>query len=291
MTCRLPTRLSIYLAFFCLIAACERVVEVQIEESERRLVVEGRIELVKEAPGGAQSIRLTTTDAFFSNRAPPPATGALVIVSDGAGGVFSFVEAQPGRYETTDLLPRIGETYTLTVDYGGDTYRAVAELRAVPAIDSLYFLFEEETIIIEEEGFRATIDYVDPPGIANFYLWEQLVDGENVVPPDPGNAFNLVARDEFFDGQAISGYQPNHEVAIEPGQRAEVRQIALSREGHDYYRALFEQNALGSGNPFSIPPASVRGNVANLTRPDRFALGFFEAAEVSVAASSVPDNR
>ncbi len=174
------------------------------------------------------------------------------------------------------------------MQYDGDTYRAVADLRAVPAIDTLYFIFEEETILIEDEGFRVTIDYVDPPGVANFYLWEQLIDGQNVLPPDPGNAFNLVGKDEFFDGQAIFGYQPNHEVAFQSGQLATVRQIALSAEGHDYYRALFEQNALGSGSPFSIPPASVRGNVANITDPDRFALGFFEAAEVSIAEAVVP---
>ena len=114
------------------------------------------------------------------------------------------------------------------------------------------------------------------------------MDGENVIPPDPGNAFNLVSRDEFYDGQPVIGFQPNDEVALETGQLGTVRQIALSRSGYDYYRALLEQNALGSGNPFSIPPASVRGNVANLTRPERFALGFFEAAEVSVASATVP---
>ncbi len=104
------SRLSMCFVLAFPTAACERVIEVEIEESERRLVVEGRIELVKEAPGGVQSIRLTTTDAFFSNRAPPPATGAQVIVLDGAGGVFPFVETQPGLYETATLLPRIGET-------------------------------------------------------------------------------------------------------------------------------------------------------------------------------------
>lgn len=272
-----------------LAGGCERIVEVEIEAGERRLVVEGRIELVKQAPPGLQTIRLTTTDAFFSNRAAPPATGATVTVTSGSGVVSPFVEAEPGLYVTGDLLPEIGEVYTLSVGYLGDAYRASAELRPVAPIDSLYFIFEEKTIIIEEEGFRAAIDYADPPGERNFYLWEQLVDGVNIIPPDPGNAFNLVSEDEFYDGQAIIGFQPNDEVAIQPGQHAEVRQIALSPEAHDYYYALFEQNALGSGNPFSIPPASVRGNVENRTRPDRFALGFFEAAEVSRAEGIAPD--
>ncbi|MCG8468513.1 MAG: DUF4249 domain-containing protein [Gemmatimonadetes bacterium] len=271
------------------IFGCERVVDVEIPApAEPRLVVEGRIERVLEAPSGDQRIRLTTTDAFFSNREPPPAAGALVVVSDDAGGIFPFAESAPGLYTATDLEAVVGRTYSLEVEWNGETFAASAMLRGVPPIDSLYFVFEEETVIVEEEGFRATIDFSDPAGRENYYLWEQLVDGVNIIPPDPGNAFNLVSADEFYDGRRIVGFQPNDEVALQTGQRATVRQIALSREAHDFYLTLFEQNALGSGNPFSIPPANVRGNVRNLSRPDRPALGFFEAAEVSVAEAVVP---
>ena len=270
------------------LVGCERVVEVDIPEGERRLVVEGRIERIKEAPGSSQSIRLTTTDAFFSNAAAPPATGATVAVRDNQGGFFPFAESAPGVYVTNDLSPDIGIEYALEIEWDGELYAATVLMLAVPPIDSLYFIFEEETVIVEKEGFRATIDYSDPEGVENFYLWEQLVDGVNVIPPDPGNPFNLVSEDEFYDGRSVLGFQANDEVALQPGQRATVRQIALSRQGHDFYFTLFEQNALGSGNPFSIPPANVRGNVQNLTRPGVPALGFFEAAEVSVAEAVVP---
>ena len=87
----------------------------------------------------------------------------------------------------------------------------------------------------------------------------------------------------------MTAYQPNDEVAIVSGQSVEIRQIALSPDAYDYYVALFDQNALGSGDPFSIPPANVRGNVRNLTNPDQHALGYFEAAEVSVATAIAGD--
>ncbi len=270
-------------------SACERIVQVDLEEGPKRLVVEGRIERVKEGPSGAQAIRLTTTDAFFSNQATPPATGATVTVRDDMDGVFPFSETAPGTYTTTGLSAEVGRTYTLTIVWEGDTYVSSATARAVPAVDRLYFVYEEETAITEVAGFRATIDYTDPAGIANFYLWEQIVDGRNQLLPDPGNAFNLISKDEFYDGQAVVAYQPNDEIALQAGQDIEIRQVALSREAYDFYLALFEQNALGSGDPFSIPPANVRGNVANTTTPDRRALGFFEAAEVSVAQAVVPE--
>ena len=285
---RAPGTPALIVAAF-LSTACERIVDVELPDPERRLVVEGRIELIKEAPSREQRIVLTTTDVFFSNRLPPPAVGARVTVTDGSGRAFPFAEAEPGHYVTGDLLPRLGETYRLSIEYRGDRYEASALLHPVAPIDSLYFNFEEESLFIEEEGFRAAIDFVDPRGVANYYLWEQLVDGVNRIPPDPQNALNLVSKDEFYDGQDVLGFQPSDEVAIAPGQHAEIRQIALSRLAYDYYYALFEQNALGSANPFSIPPASVRGNIVNLDRPDRFAFGFFEAAEVSVAEAIAPE--
>lgn len=280
---------AVPLALVLSLSACERVVDIQLEEGPERLVVEGRIELVKEDPTGNQTIRLTTTDAFFSNSPPPPAVGASVTVRDDRGGVFPFVEMAPGLYTTDGLPAAIGRTYSLTILWAGDTYMASATAAAVPPIDSLYFLFEEETAVIEEEGFRATIDYTDPAEVANYYLWEQIVDGRNELLPDPGNVFNLISKDEFYDGQPVVAYQPNDEIALQTGQDVEIRQIALSREAFDFYLALFEQNALGTGDPFSIPPANVRGNVENTTTPGRPALGFFEAAEVSVAKAVVPE--
>ncbi|MDE2664238.1 MAG: DUF4249 domain-containing protein [Gemmatimonadota bacterium] len=277
----------------CLAAAgCERVVDVDIPDPVPRLVVEGRIERIKgapsDAPSGRQRIRLSTTAGFFDSRPTPPATGAIVTVVDGAGRAYSFPELEPGLYGTEHLFASVGETYTLFLEYRGDVYEASALLGEVPLIDSLYFVYEEETLFIDEEGYRAAIDFADPAGVPNYYLWEQLVEGVNEIPPDPGNAINLVSRDELYDGQDVVGFQPNDEIAIAPGEHAEIRQISLSRLGYDYYYALFEQNALGSANPFSIPPATIRGNVVNLDRPHRFAFGFFGAAEVSIAEGIAP---
>ena len=284
---RMFVRLAIVLG--CVVAAaCERIVDVEVPAPEPQLVVEGRIELVKEAPSGRQTIRLGTTDAFFSNRRTPPATGAIVTVTDGAGVVHSFNEIEPGHYVTRGLHARIGETYTLGIEYDGDRYAGSASLLPVAPIDSLYFVYEEPTLVNDKEGFRSAIDYTDPPGGPHFYLWEQFVDGVNEPPPSSGNQFNLVGRDDLTDGQPVVGFQPNNEVVIEPGSHVVIRQIALSRRGYDYYYAIFEQNGLGTGLAFSVPPATIRGNVANVTRPDRYPLGFFEAAEVSVAEGIGP---
>ena len=270
-------------------AGCTRVVDVSVEEGPRRLVVEGRIELRAGDAVGRQEIRLTTTDRFSSADLPPPARGAVVVVSDDRGGGYPFTEVsgEPGLYRRDGLFPVIGATYTLTIDWDGERYRASSELLAVAPIDSLYFEYEEEGLAQGDEGYRAVIDYTDPAGAKNFYLWELVVEGERRIAIDPGNRFRIISEDRFYDGGRVVGYQPYDEEVVDPGQRVAIRQLALSEATYRYHFLLYEQTT-GGGGPFSTPPASVRGNVANLTDGTHLALGYFFASQVAERSAIVP---
>jgi hypothetical protein len=267
-----------------LLTGCTRVVDLDLPDGAIRLVVDARIEL----DAAEQRVVLTTTDAVGSVGAPPPARGAVVLVTDDAGGSFPFVEsAAAGVYLNPDLVAAVGRRYTLTIDYQGDRYQAVQALVTVPSIDSLYFEYEEAGIAQGDSGFRAVIDYTDPPNVKNFYLWELYVDGERRVAVDPGNRFRVISDDEFYDGGVVVGYQPFDEEVVDPGQTVRLRQVGLSEEGYRYYFTLYEQTT-ARGGPFATPPASVRGNVANLTRPEQRALGFFLASAVAERIAVVP---
>jgi len=82
---------------------------------------------------------------------------------------------------------------------------------------------------------------------------------------------------------------PYEEAVVGPSVEVEIRQYALSRETFDFIRAVLAQSATGAGTPFAVPPASIRGNVSNITNPSRRALGQFFAAEVAVARALGPD--
>lgn len=268
-------------------ASCTRVVDLGVEEGPVRLVIEGRVELIKGDQAGRQTIRLTTTDAFSAAGRPPVVTSATVSVADERGSVFPFAySAEAGAYVATGFIPRVGGRYTLTVRYQGERYTATDELKSVSPIDSLYFTYVEKTAVIDP-GFRAAIDYADPPGLGNYYLWELFVNDSTRLSRDPGNRFRVISEDRFYDGGRVTAYQPFDEEIVEPGQRVLMRQLALSEASYRYYAALFDQ-ATGGGSPFSTPPASVRGNAANLDNPTRYPLGYFLAAEVSERRAIVP---
>ena len=87
---------------------------------------------------------------------------------------------------------------------------------------------------------------------------------------------------DAVDGLAIHGFQPYEGIDIPVGSTVVMRQIGLSERMFRYYFAFSDQVS-ADGSPFAVPPASIRGNVSNVTDPSRFPLGYFHAAEVAEA--------
>ena len=272
---------------------CERVVDITVPTMAARLVVSGRLELVRGAPSGRQVITLSTSAPYFETAAPPPARGAQVSVTDSRGVTTRFREqaSTPGVYVTDSLVPVLNRRYTLRVRWNNENYEGSDSLLPVAPIDSFYFgertgLFAPPDVA-REPGPRATIDFRDPSGVENHYVWDQFVDGRRLVEADTAFRFRPMERDAFFNGALVRGYQPYSGVVLRSGQTVRLRHMSLSEQGYRYYLSL-NNVTLGDGSPFSIPPASLRGNVANLTRPGEAALGYFLAAEVDERTARVP---
>ena len=146
----------IIIALFML--SCQEIIDVDLDQGERRLVVEGRVALFQDRDTAVQEIRLSTTADYFSNTSAPAASNAQVTITDNTAGLsFILEEAEPGLYRTDDLSPRIGNEYELTIMFDGNTYRARETLIVVPPIDSIYQEFLEE---IQEflEGIIADLE-------------------------------------------------------------------------------------------------------------------------------------
>lgn len=272
---------------------CERVVDITVPTIATRLVVVGRLELVRGAPSGRQLITLATSAPYFEPSGPPPARGAAVSVTDSRGVTTIFREqaSAPGVYVTDSLVAVVNRRYTLRVRWNDENYEASDSLLPVAPIDSFYFgartgLFAPPDIA-REPGPRATVDFRDPPGVENYYVWDQFVDGTRLVEADTAFRFRPMERDAFFNGAQVRGYQPYSGIALRPGQTVRLRHMSMSAQGYRYYLSL-NNVTLGDGSPFSIPPASIKGNVANLTRPGEGALGYFLAAEVDERTARVP---
>lgn len=265
------------------LTGCQRVVSIDAPEGPKHLVVEARVERVQDDVTGVQTIRLTTTSAYFVETAPPPASGAAVRVADDAGDTAVFAESAdtPGTYLTNVLTGVVGRSYTLTIDYEGERYTATDRMTSVAPIDSLYFV-PPQRCEGQCTGVRATIDFHDPGGVPNWYLWEESIDGIALLGPDSAQYQPVVANDQGLDGRFVTLFQPFGGIAVQPASRVLIRQLSLSEPMYHYFTAIAQQSAHG-GSPFAVPPSSIRGNVANTSEVSHFALGYFMATEVSEA--------
>lgn len=273
-------RLSSFAALLTL-AACERVVDLNIPEGPRRLVIEARLERVREDVSGTQVIKLSTTGNYFSNTATAPARGAVVRVTDDRGFTHTFAESGiPGTYVTYGLVVFTERSYNLAIDWEGSRYEATDTGRAVAPIDSFYFDNAKPGRYSGVKGVRATISLVDRPQEKNFYLWEQYVNGVRQLGPDSTTKLLIIASDEGYDGLPINGFQPFEGIDIPRQADVEIRQIALSEDMYRYFFALSDI-VNSDGSPFSVPPSNLRGNVVNRTSPATPPVGYFYVTEVS----------
>ena len=281
-------KVFVFIALSVALGACEKVVELELPEGPKQLVVEARLERVRGAVNGTQQIRLSTTDSYFSDNAPPPVRGATVRVSDGTGPAVTFAESMtdPGVYVTNSLVGEIGRAYTLQIDWQGERYDATETLQPVAPIDSIYFMARTGSFG-PKEGLRATIDFRDPGTVRNFYLWDQFIDGVRLVVPDTNFRVRVTAPDDGLDGRRIRRFQPFDAVPVKSGAQVLMRQMALSETVYRYFVALSDQSS-NDGSPFSVPLSSVRSNIANRTKTDHRPLGYFMATEVAEARAKAP---
>lgn len=255
---------------FCLIFcfSCEDVIDVDLNETEPRLVIEASINWFKGTSGNEQSIKLSLTAPFFDN-AVPPATGAEVQIEDSNNNIYVFTEFNDsGIYNNNNFIPVIDETYTLTINYNNEIYTATETLKSVVPID-----FVEQN---DEGGFTGDeielkAFYTDPADIENYYFFEFISD----IPVVPTLE---VYEDRFTDGNQIFGFYTEED--LEAGVEVTIRNYGVSKRFYEYMFLLLQQGSQDTGGPFETQPATVRGNCINTTNPDNFPFGYFRLSEV-----------
>ncbi len=271
-------KISIYFSLFLLVfTSCEDVVNIDLNDNPPKLVIEALINWEKDTTGNEQTIFLRESTSFFKEEVIN-ATGATVSITHENGTVFTFTESNPGEYNTTEFVPQIGVTYTLSITYKNEEYIAVEEMIGVAPIKRVEQRIED---IADEEIPVIAFYFDDPETIKNFYLVNYLPDFQEK------KSFGF-GRDEFQDGNEIeillsSEYIiPDSDEGIREftsGDVIELKLFGISREFHDYFNILVEQAEPSTG-PFSLAPAAANGNCINITNPKNRPLGYFRLSEV-----------
>lgn len=245
--------------------SCEDVVTLDLQEGETKIVVDAEIIWQKGTTGSEQTIKISKTAPYYNNTTPK-VSGAQVRIENTDGDVFTFTETVPGSYVCTNFIPVLNMDYTLFVTAEGQSFTAVEKLTSVTPIDRV-----EQEIVPDfggEDVIEVTYYYKDPVDEVNFYLTDYQSDF--LIFPD----YELT-DDDFFNGNEINT-RFSDEDKIKPGTILNITHRGISKNFYNYMNLLLE---VYGGNPFSIPPGNIRGNIVNTTDSNNFAFGYFRLCE------------
>ena len=250
-------------------AACEKVVDLDLQTSTAQLFIEGN--LVDD--GRPCQVSLATSTDYTNANTFPAVSGATITLADNAGHLETLRETTPGTYLGSTVLGASGRTYTLRVGTGGRTYEAVSTLPApVVPFDKLSTQTNAFGLI------RAVADYTDPAGPGNRYLFRQYRNGRL-------NPALFLQNDQFVDGKPVSqvlrvmGASPEADKLVS-GDSLRVEMQNLDPAAYEYFRTL--DLILTTSAAPSTAPTNPTSNFSG------GALGYFSAHSKRVQRLKVP---
>lgn len=260
-------KLSILLIALFLITSCEDVVEVDLNDSDPRLVIDASINWFKGTTGNEQTIKLSLTTPFFSEE-EIAANDAIVLISDINNNTYNFIEnGSTGFYKNNTFVPQIEQQYFLTVTYNNETYTATETLKSVVSIDEIE---QKNDGGFQGQDIELKALYTDPIETENYYFFEFIAP----IGPVPELE---VYEDRFTNGNQIFGFFTDED--LEPGMEITIRNYGISQRFYQFMFTLLLQSE-GTDGPFATQPATVRGNIINNTNADNYPFGYFRLSEV-----------
>ena len=285
----------ILLSFVLLFFGCEDVVEVDLPETESRLVVDAVIRIDRANEFVPVEIKVTETSGFFENNTPAELESAVINYGKplvGAPEIFEEIfrshlaETAPGsgiyvpdpsfstdqRISTNTVQP--GFVFNLLIRHKGKRYLAMTPYSPTVPIDNLV---QGEETFLDENGTELQVTFTDIPDERNYYIFDF----------DFGEF--LAVDDQFIDGQQFE-FSYFYQKSLEAGDQAEVSILGADQQFYNYMDLLMEQT-LSDRGVFETPATTVRGNVFDITdldninvfdnveQPEIFPLGYFAVVQ------------
>ncbi|MFN8357871.1 MAG: DUF4249 domain-containing protein [Spirosomataceae bacterium] len=272
------------------LSSCQDVIDLKTEAGPTQLVVDGWIT----DQGATQRIKLSLSAGYFDNSAVKPALGAKVTVSSGSA-VYEFKDLKnDGNYVWSATngksFAKVGETYKLNIQYGGDTYEAQSAMKRVPPIDSIAYEYKERTAVPDDapkSGYLAEFYANDPVGPGDCYWIKHYKNGKLYNKADEitiayDGAFSVGSASDGFMfilpiRQAITSRNTLDLYAEKDTLKVELYSISLEAF---YFLFQVQQESTNQGL-FATAPSNIPTNVINTNPTGKKALGFFGVSAVS----------
>ena len=263
----------IYLIFSLLvisITSCQKVIELDLKESEVFYVIEGTVN----KDSLEHFIYISESKKFSSDNVFTLVENAIVTLSDDINNSEILTMVSPGIYKSSSILGEEGRTYTLSVQIGEQTFVSTSVMPSQVEFLDIIFINDEFT----GGGSKIAIpSRLDPLGIANSYKFDVQVsrfkDNEGWVR----DSAIIIQDDEFSDG--LYSQQPIFGTlgSFLPKDTCRITMMCIDENVYKYFYSL----SLNTGGAAS--PANPISNISN------GALGYFSAQTKQTLEVVVPE--
>ena len=267
---------------------CEDVIDVELPETEPRLIVDGLIRVDTTQPYLPIRIKVTETNNFFGEIPVTELENIVLFVEEVVDGLFLnsgdaiLKEEAPGtgiyvpdteyvdERVPTAVIENENILFSLIIRHKGRKYIAQTKYVPVVPIDNVE---QGSGTLFEGDETEVQVTFTDNPDEDNYYLFDFDFDEF------------LVTKDEFYQGQQFQ-FSYFYDREFDPGTEIAISILGADQQFYNYMDLIIEQTEQDFGF-FETPRATVRGNVFDITgldnidvldntdRPDSYPLGYF----------------
>ena len=248
--------------------SCEKVIDIDTEFDDKRLVIDANISKHRDSIDGIASVKLSETIPYFSDQESIVKNASVKIETNQI--VYNLIYNNDKK-EYSSIIENINkEEFVLSIIRNENTYTSSEKLITTPKIKSVIF-GDRKSLNKDEVELRVT--FIDPPEKGNYYLWK-------FGPKKSGKYDYLPALDKYINGNEFTfSFFIDKTEYLQNSDFINIEINGISENYYNYLNILTSQAGAQNGRPFSTSSSIIRGNISNLVSEEKFPLGYFRVYE------------
>jgi len=252
---------TIVLFVICTLLSCEKVIDLDLEFDDQRIVIEAKINKKINTEKGFAEVLISETSSYFDNQIKFISDAKVSLREIDSGKKFNLIFDNNSYYVEIENIS-ISSEYELNIIHNDNHYQSIEKINPSTNIKSIK-RGKRESLNKDEIEIISTID--DELGYENYYLFEYAKG--NLQP----------VSDEYFDGNTFSFSYFINKNKIKDNS-LEIVLEGIDEEYFKYIIQIIVQTNTQNG-PFSAAPSSIKGNFYCINNPELKPFGYFKASE------------
>ena len=222
------TYCTLFTLCLLLLSSCEKVVKIDLNNSDPHLVVE--VNITNQA--GPYTVKLSRSVNYYDTNTFPATIDASVTISDNAGNSEVLHQTSDGMYQTSTIQGVPGRTYMLKIIYNGKEYDATSIMPNPVPIDSVVIVKNTNGGFggfgNGNSGYRVITFFKDPGGLGNYYRLQMSSNDTNAIDQ---TRYRLLS-DKLTDGVEMS---LSSRTNLLSGDSVTVKLESIDKSTYDFY--------------------------------------------------------